>query len=55
MKAKTVSVSKKEYQELKKKAKLYDKNVDWEEVKKFKESFEDIKHGRITEWKPKTK
>lgn len=42
----TVTIPKKEYQQLKKKA-----EIDWELVQKVKRSFEDIKHGRIREWK----
>ncbi len=44
----TVTIPKKEYEELKKKA-----EVDWGLVEKIKRSLEDIKHGRITEWKPR--
>ena len=46
----TVTISKKEYEALKKKASAA--NVDEEVVQKFKRALEDIKHGRITEWKP---
>jgi len=45
---KTVTISKREYTKLKKEA-----EVDQELVEKLKRAFEDIKHGRITEWKPK--
>ena len=45
----TVTIPKKEYEKLKKQA----QEVDWEMVAKFQRAFEDIKHGRITEWKPK--
>lgn len=45
---KTVTIPKEEYEELKRKA-----EVDWELVEKIKRSLEDIKHGRISEWKPK--
>jgi hypothetical protein len=45
----TVSIPRKEYEELKKKA-----EVDQELVNKIKRSLEDIKHGRITEWKPQS-
>jgi PHD/YefM family antitoxin component YafN of YafNO toxin-antitoxin module len=44
----TVTIPKEEYEELKKKA-----EVDWELVEKIKRSLEDIKQGRIREWKPK--
>ena len=44
----TVTISKSEYQRLKEMS-----EVDWELVDKIKKSLEDIKHGRITEWKPK--
>jgi len=43
----TVTISKAEYDRLKKMA-----EVDWELVEKFKKSLEDVKHGRVTEWKP---
>ncbi len=44
----TVTISKAEYEELKKKVK-----VDEELIVKFRESFEAIKNGKVTEWKPK--
>jgi hypothetical protein len=44
----TVTISSREYEELKNRA-----QVDTELVAKIKRSLEDIKHGRITEWKPK--
>ena len=44
----TVTISKEEYEALKKKA-----DVDWGLVEKIKRSLEDIKHGKITGWKPK--
>lgn len=44
----TVTIPQEEYEELKKKA-----EVDWELVGKIKRSLEDIKQGRIREWKPK--
>ncbi|MFH1774919.1 MAG: hypothetical protein ABH874_08190 [Methanobacteriota archaeon] len=44
----TVTIPKEEYEELKKKA-----EIDWELVEKIKRSLEDIKQGRISEWKPK--
>ncbi len=43
----TVTISKKKYERLKKQA-----TVDKELVAKLKRAFEDIKHGRISEWKP---
>ncbi len=42
-----VTISKKEYERLKKAA-----TVDKALVKKIIEGFEDIKHGRVKEWKP---
>ena len=47
----TVTIQKKEYAKLKKQAQ--ESEVDWEMVAKFQRAFEDIKHGRITEWKSK--
>lgn len=44
----TVTIPKEEYEELKRKA-----EVDWELVEKIKKSLEDIRYGRISEWKPK--
>ncbi len=44
----TVTIPKGEYEGLKKKA-----EVDADLVEKIKRSLEDVKHGRITEWKPK--
>ncbi|MBI2550294.1 hypothetical protein HYV83_03895 [Candidatus Woesearchaeota archaeon] len=44
----TVTISKAEYEELKRKA-----EVDEELVAKFRESFEAVKQGKVTEWKPK--
>lgn len=44
----TVTIPKEEYEELKKRA-----EVDWELVEKIKRILEDIKYGRISEWKPK--
>lgn len=44
----TVVISKEEYEELKRRA-----EIDWTLVEKIKRSLEDIKHGRISEWKPK--
>ena len=46
--AKMVTIPQKEYEELKKAT-----EVDQELVEKLKRSFEDIKHNRLTEWKPK--
>ncbi|MBX4196145.1 hypothetical protein KW805_00985 [Candidatus Pacearchaeota archaeon] len=46
MEKETVIISKKEYEELKRKA-----EIDYELVEKIKRSFEDIKHGRIKEWR----
>lgn len=43
----TVSIPRKEYEALKKKA-----QVDQELVDKIKRGLEDIKQGRIKEWKP---
>ena len=42
----TLTISKDEYQKLKKES-----EVDMELVNKIKRSLEDIKHGRIKEWK----
>ncbi len=44
----TITIPKSEYKRLKKMA-----EVDWELVEKIKKSLEDIKYGRISEWKPK--
>lgn len=44
----TVTIPQKEYEALKKKA-----EVDWGLVEKIERSLEDIKQGRIKEWKPK--
>ncbi len=44
----TVTISKEEYEELKRKA-----EIDWFLVEKIKRSLEDVKYGRISEWKPK--
>lgn len=43
----TVTLTKKEYEGLKEKA-----TIDWQIVEKIKRGLDDIKHGRITEWKP---
>ena len=47
MHMKTVTITKKEYDSLKKKA-----EIDLQLVQSIKRSLEDIKAGRITEWKP---
>ena len=44
----SVTISRREYEELKSMAR-----VDEVLVAKVKKALEDIKHGRITEWKPK--
>jgi len=46
MKQETVTISKAEYERLKKET-----EVDMELVNKIKRSLEDIKHGRVKEWK----
>ncbi len=46
--SKTVTLSKKKYEQLRKQA-----EVDQELVNKLTRAFEDIKHGRVTEWRPK--
>lgn len=46
----TVTISKAEYEELKRKSEL-----DEELVAKFRESFEAVKQGKVVEWKPKTR
>lgn len=43
----TVTIPKAEYDRLKKET-----EVDMELVHKIKRSLEDIKHGRVREWKP---
>ena len=48
MATETVTIPRAEYERLKEMS-----QVDWELVEKLKKSFEDIKHGRITEIKPK--
>lgn len=47
----TVTISKAEYENLKKK--VQEAEVDYELVEKIRRSLEDVKHGRISEWKPK--
>lgn len=42
----TITIQKKEYERLKREA-----EVDMDLVNKIKRSLEDIKHGRIKEWK----
>jgi len=49
----TVTIPKKTYEKLKKQTQ--ESEVDWEMVAKFTRAMEDVKHGRITEWKPKAK
>ena len=46
----TITISKEKYENLMKKA-----QVDTELVEKFKRAMEDLKEGRITEWKHKNK
>ena len=46
--SKTVTLSKKKYEQVRKQA-----GVDQELVYKHTRAFEDIKHGRVTEWRPK--
>ena len=41
-----ITISKEEYEKLKEKAK-----IDWQLVNQIKRSLEDIKYGRIKEWK----
>lgn len=48
----TVTISKAKYEKLKKQA-AENIKIDKELLKKMKRAFEDIKHGRISEWKPK--
>ncbi len=43
----TITIPRKKYAALKSRAK-----IDWALVNKLRESFEDIMHGRITEWNP---
>ena len=43
---KMVTIHEKEYKML-----IESSEVDWELVEKIKRSLEDIKHGRIREWK----
>ncbi len=43
----TVTILKSEYEKLKKMS-----QIDWELVEKFRRAMEDLKHGRVTEWKP---
>ena len=47
----TVTISKEEYENLKRKAQ--EAEIDYELVKKMRRSLEDVKHGRISQWKPK--
>ncbi len=53
MKQEMVTISRVEYEELKKKAKMAE--IDEELIKKIKRSLEDVKHGRISEWRPNKK
>lgn len=47
-KVETVTIPKAEYEKLKKMS-----EVDEELVAKFRDSFEAVKQGKVTEWKPK--
>ncbi len=47
----TVTISKEEYEKLKRKAQ--EAEIDYELVEKIRGSLEDVKHGRISQWKPK--
>lgn len=44
-----VTIPRSEYERLKESS-----QIDWELVEKVKKSLEDVKHGRITEVKPRT-
>lgn len=44
----TVTISKAEYERLKKMS-----EIDEKLVAKFRESFEAVRQGKVTEWKPK--
>ena len=50
MEQETIQISKKEYEKLKRES-----QVDLELVEKFKRAMEDLKHGRVTEWKSKSR
>ena len=47
----TVTIPKVEYEQLKRKAQ--EAEVDYELVEKIRRSLEDVKQGKISEWKPK--
>ncbi|MDO8538152.1 MAG: hypothetical protein Q7S21_04670 [archaeon] len=32
-----------------------EEEIDWKLVNKFRRAIDDVKHGRIKQWKPKTK
>ena len=55
MKQETVTILKQEKNHSKRKSKSSKEEIDWEFVNKIKASLEDIKHGRIMEWKLKSK
>ena len=55
MKQETMTILKQEKNHLKRKSKSSKEEIDWEFVNKIKRALEDVKHGRITEWKPKSK
>ena len=46
MKQETVTITKEEYDKLKKTGK-----IDWELVESFKRGLEDLKQGKVKEWK----
>ena len=46
----TITIPKKEYEKLKKESR-----IDLELVEKFERAMEDLKPGRVTEWKPKNR
>ena len=48
MTSETITISKAEYERLKEMS-----EIDWKLVEKIKKSLEDVKHGRITEIKPR--
>ena len=48
MASETMTISKTDYERLKEMS-----EIDWELVGKIKKSLEDVKHGRITEVKPR--
>ena len=55
MRQTTVIISKQEKNHSKRKSNQSKEEIDWQFVKKIKASLEDIKHGRIMEWKLKSK